>query len=110
MARLDMKTQIIIDDIGGNSGGSGNNNIRACLSDLSDVFSDIRKTALELNGVWEDEAQRIFMDSLTKKTERINQYIHEMTLFMGDIITSVNKIADWDSVLYTKLSDPYLKG
>jgi hypothetical protein len=110
MARLDMKTYNLINDLNGNFGAYGNNHARACLIELEQVFADIKKTVSELDGVWNDEAQKIFMDKLNRKTEQIQFYIKEMSGFFDELGDAVFKISYWDSSLTRKLSDPQLKG
>jgi len=110
MARLNMKTQKLMNDINGNFGANGGAHAKGCLTELADVFTEIRKTASELNGIWDDDAQRIFMEKLNQKTERIQFYIEVMNGFFDDLAASVNRVADWDAVLAAKLRDPHLKG
>ncbi len=102
MARLDMKTQALITDV--------NINARNTLTELGQIFDRIKSTASELNGVWDDEAQRIFMDKLGTKIVSIQAYIREMNGFFDDLSASVNKVSDWDAILAEKLRDPRLKG
>ena len=100
MARLEMRTQQLKDSI-----HSANGSAIHSLRELETVFSDIHKTALRLNGEWDDDAQRIFMASFERKNALIQNYIRALHDFFGDVSASADKIADWDFFLSKKIGE-----
>jgi hypothetical protein len=106
MAKIKMQTEFVLNHLNA-SGGSGSSAV-SCVADLRTIFDEIGSTAEGLNGVWDDEAQREFMDRFTIMTSGFKVYLDEVSFLLARIGAGVERIKDWDFNLAAGLNDPHL--
>jgi len=107
MARLTMQTRSLQDAIGSNKRPAS---ALGALPRIRDVFADIEKTAKSLESVWQDEAQRIFMDKFIASHADILAYLTDLESLLSEMWAFTGHVNNWDNKVSRLLSDPRLNG
>ena len=114
MAKLDMKTAQIIELISGESNSFAStssaaaNSARGCINQLRGVLDDIKATAGRLNGVWDDDAQKVFMDKFMETSKSIREYLDDLDILFGEMSSAIQNVQSWDHSLTDRLSNSRL--
>lgn len=102
MAMMRINTETLLSNINGFGGGASPSALQ-CVAQLQEVFDQIERTALQLEGVWDDEAQRIFLERFRQKHADVALYLTDLKTFFGEITAAVEKVKAWDFALGSKL-------
>ena len=107
MASINIQTKYLIDNIGDRNKP---NSARGCINELRDAFNKIKDTSQKLNDVWDDDAQKIFMDSFYMKYVVVMRYLTDLDNLLSEFIVFTNRVTDWDNNLLQRLSDQNFGG
>jgi hypothetical protein len=100
MAVLAMDTNIVLDRIG--SEGIPHSAL-GCISQLLTKIEEIENTARTLDAVWDDEAQRIFMNRFVTTSAGIKVYLSELKILTDEIKSAAGQVSAWDESLKARL-------
>lgn len=75
-----------------------------CIHQLQNIFEEIDKVVARLDEVWDDDAQRIFMDSFRRKRSSVSLYLGGLKAFLEETNAAVETVKEWDEALKNKLS------
>jgi uncharacterized protein YukE len=104
MAVVDIQVRALQDSIGA-AGGSSAASARGSIAEMKNIFDTIKTTALKLNEVWDDDAQRTFLDKFNTQHIKITGYLAQLDKLLGDMVTFSGRVADWDTNLTKRLNN-----
>lgn len=74
-----------------------------CINQLQEILDRIEKTAMKLEGVWDDDAQRVFMERFLQKRTSVSLYFGGLKAFLEETSAAVETVKQWDEALAGKL-------
>ena len=100
MASMRMNTGELTRNIGSAASTASAN---GCAAHLLTLFDEIEKTAKTLDAVWDDEAQRIFMNSFLEKSSRVRLYFAGVQAVLNEGNAAAAAMSAWDVALKNKI-------
>ena len=94
MAVINMRTSELIENTGSASGSGG---AIGCISQLRGTFAAIEREAAKLGGgVWDDDAQKEFMDKFMTGAKNVMAFLGDLERLFSEIADAESWISNWD--------------
>ncbi|MDR1299301.1 MAG: hypothetical protein LBJ84_03515 [Oscillospiraceae bacterium] len=105
MAKISINIEGVLESLGATGLSPG---AITTAGELEFYMGSIERTARKLDAVWDDEAQKVFIDSFVFKKAQVEVYLRELKLLLTRAREGAVQIREWDAELAGRLSDPYL--
>jgi len=100
MSILAMDTKNLLERI-----GSDNTSKSAlwCIARLREKLGEIEATARGLDAVWDDEAQRVFINRFATTSAAVKIYLSELKILTGEVKDAIGQVSAWDETLTKRM-------